>query len=177
MKIDTAKLRELAEAATPGPWESDCDMFDRDEGIVACVINESVDLLVKIETGIYFPHKENYSAEDYAIRDHAWLEAEASQERKDAAFIAAANPQTVIALLDDNDQLRAACAKWQDHFTNTPGLAAANAEIVSLRAQLAAMTAARDEACDLAVDACDLKWDSDKKKTRDRIADLRKVGQ
>lgn len=33
-------------------------------------------------------------------------------------------------------EARAACQKWQDHFTDTPGLAQANAEIVSLQAEV-----------------------------------------
>jgi hypothetical protein len=109
---DRQKLRDLAAAATPGPWQ---------EGMAGTsnVVHFDGDDI----TGV------------------------ASARPHNAAFIAAASPTTVIALLDDNDQLGEACAKWQDHFTDTPGLAAANAEIVSLRFQLEAMTAARDEAC------------------------------
>lgn len=66
------------------------------------------------------------------------------------------------------DDARAATERWQRYFTDTPGVAAANAEIVSLRSQLAAMTAARDEACDLA--------SGHRKHIDERVDELRKVG-
>lgn len=86
-----------------------------------------------------------------------------------AAFIAAANPTAVIALLDDlrREQL--------DHIT-TLGQAA------ELERQLAAMTAARDELADTADRMIDLAecddegWQSNAYHVRSRISELRKVG-
>lgn len=46
----------------------------------------------------------------------------------------------------ERDDARTACQKWQSYFTNTPGLAAANAEIVSLRAQLVMVRKQADDA-------------------------------
>lgn len=88
MTVDTKKLREFAEAATPGPWKASGwhhEKFDGNHEVKSLTGNEWV-----CETNVSRLYEEN------------------------AAFIAAADPQTVIGLLD----------------------------------KLAAMTAARDEACD-----------------------------
>jgi hypothetical protein len=129
MTIDTTKLRALARAATPGPWtvgedERECAATLRARPVRAGETDPCgppIDVII--------PFGRAYS---------------------DAAFIAAVHPQAVVELLDDNAQLREACTKWQDHFTETPGLAAANAEIVVLRSQLAAMTNARNVLAEIA---------------------------
>jgi hypothetical protein len=78
---DTDTLRKLAEAATPGPWR---------------VSDKSVRLT-----------QDNYIL---VVSQDRWIglvmdNCELSEE--DAAFIAAANPTAVIALLDEMDALRA----------------------------------------------------------------------
>ena len=67
MTIDTTKLRELAQKATPGPWEQ-------------------INHIVFTETG-----------------DLEWVVANARSGNSiiDAGYIAAANPSTVLALLDE----------------------------------------------------------------------------
>ena len=80
MTIDTTKLRELAQKATPGPWEQ-------------------INHIVFTETG-----------------DLEWVVANARSGNSiiDAEYIAAANPATVLALLDKLDgtesMFLAACA-------------------------------------------------------------------
>ena len=70
--IDTTKLRELAQKATPGPWEQ-------------------INHIVFTETG-----------------NLEWVVANARSGNSiiDAGYIAAANPSTVLALLDEIDRLR-----------------------------------------------------------------------
>lgn len=72
MTVDTTKLRELAQKATPGPWEQ-------------------INHIVFTETG-----------------DLEWVVANARSGNSiiDAEYIAAANPATVLALLDEIDRLR-----------------------------------------------------------------------
>ena len=75
---DYKRLRELALAATPGPWEQQLDGWtvrvtqsdtDKERGWPICMTHHSG------------PHR-------------------VEQEVADSAFIAAANPQTILALLD-----------------------------------------------------------------------------
>ena len=79
MTIDTKRLRELAEKATPGPWvveetrESSTLRFQR-------------------------PYPE-YTAPDGRVLS-------LSMGHENAEFIAATDPQTVLALLDEIDRLR-----------------------------------------------------------------------
>ena len=154
MTIDTERLRKFAEAATPGPWSVGDDEHECAATLRAQPIRKTDGMPSGDPVEVIIPFGRAYS---------------------DAAFIAAANPQTVIALLDDNAQLREACATWQNHFTDMPGLAAANAEIVSLRSQLATVTAARDEACDGWRRALDAICDVDQA-LYDRVSELLTVG-
>jgi hypothetical protein len=81
MSIDTTKLRELAQAARPGPWERDICQIDKmwlKGRLQECVTNQ--DAIVMAVT-----------AEDDAT----------------AEYIAAANPATVLALLDEIKNSRA----------------------------------------------------------------------
>jgi hypothetical protein len=169
------KLRDLAEAATPGPWHSrhgitTADVWPDDPTKHPGICNAN-----------------NHPDDDTTDQEHA-----------NAAFIAAANPQAVVALLDLVDkqalhithlvmQLRG--KDWHAEVVETRAqLAAANAEIERLRAtknkqheheraclerQLAAMTAARNEACDI-VDR--ITPSGELLGVLARIAELRKVG-
>lgn len=159
MTIDTAKLRALAEAATPGPWsvghdDKECASTLRAQPVLATTgkpQGRPVDVIIPF-----------------------------GRAHSDAAFIAAANPQTVIALLDEIERLRhdlyvsqnTAQSERLDHIS-TLGQAG------ELERKLAAMTAARDEACEIADDFILGKFMSSAR-TRDqgaaRIAELRKVG-
>lgn len=76
-EIDVAKLRSLAENATPGQWAWTCEPGD-DE---ACL--------------------EAVGADGYVLSAHGMhTEGFVDVEAPDAEFIAAANPATVLALLD-----------------------------------------------------------------------------
>lgn len=80
MTIDTKKLRELANAATPGPW-----FVNEDANYGNIWVDSSV------------------TKEGVALCDGGdWIGPCAAN----AAFIAAANPQTVLELLDEIERLR-----------------------------------------------------------------------
>ena len=80
MTIDTTKLRELAQKAAPGPWEQNLCSIDKTwlKGrIQECVIQENGPVL-----------------------------AITAEDGETAEYVAAANPVTVLALLDEIDRLR-----------------------------------------------------------------------
>lgn len=130
---DYQKLRRLAEAATPGPWRT-----YRESDFDGIMIESDSKCICAFDTWEHRP----------------------DEREPDAAFIAAANPTTVLALLDDNEALR----KQLDIATElldsrNKQLAAAQAEVDVLRAavkhgaeQYRAMTAARDRAVRIARD-------------------------
>lgn len=72
--IDTTKLRELAQAATPGPWNCELDRGSR----------------LRI-----------YSETNSGIVDGCGCCGSPNCDDTDANFIVAANPATVLALLDE----------------------------------------------------------------------------
>jgi hypothetical protein len=191
MTIDTKKLRELAEAATPGPWVEieRCDNASADE---AC--------------GVTSKQRTKYGHIVGIFQSDARDECSHPVSKANAAFIAAANPQTVIALLDEVESLRdvknhdahARCG-WNPE--DGDGVMVAKKILTSgrmtgedvgricrahleLREQLTAMTKARDEACDIAmklrvVDFGDRQYTRHVKPTpedQQRIATLRLVG-
>jgi hypothetical protein len=79
-----AKLRQLAEAATPGPWQWE----DDGDGRTLVTVNVSV-----VGGAILWARTD----EGYQI--------DLQLGPEDQNFIAAADPQTILALLDDNAQL------------------------------------------------------------------------
>jgi Ead/Ea22-like protein len=85
------ELRRLAEAATPGPWQ---------------VINGHYPGFREIE-GPSFQVSIVMSATNLTFSD-------GTQRETDAGFIAAANPQTILELLDKIDQLQADCEKFKN---------------------------------------------------------------
>jgi len=93
MTIDTTKLRELAQKATPGPWEQ-------------------INHIVFTETG-----------------DLEWVVANARSGNSiiDAEYIAAANPATVLALLDELERTQGSVA------IVSAALSAAEREVQRLR--------------------------------------------
>lgn len=94
--MDTKKLRELAAKATPGPWKSELDKFE-DYEIVATVADEKVELLACLDAvSVSAPYQE----EDHR---EAWALAKQSQALRDAEFIAACSPSTIVALCDALD--------------------------------------------------------------------------
>lgn len=142
MSVDTKSLRKLAEAATPGPWAVG-PYYNRDGHGVGPVV-----------------HDVGHVNSDAVVAEHV--------VKEDAAFIAAANPQTVIALLDDNESLNETAKRRLDD------MALMSEKTVQLREQLSAMTAARDEACRILHDIG--SHDDEYGYAVDSAAALRKVG-
>lgn len=177
MSDDYKALRELAEKATPGPWrEIERCRFTRDDE--AC--------------GVTSDHKTIHGHTIGIFQSDAYDECSHPVSKANAEFISAANPTAVLALLDENERLR-----WKpDDATQAVSLAltvinkygadadkpsvhlataliAGAHERDNLRQQLSAMTAARDEACDLAVA---LHEENAPDGSLDRISELLKVG-
>ena len=101
-KIDYQALREKAEKATCGVWSLEYGegRFDGD------------DVLIHREAAGYIPifriegaHTESGFDEDFQIEQQA-----------NAEFIAAANPATVLALLDELEKMQAQSSKWCEAF-------------------------------------------------------------
>lgn len=169
MTIDTAKLRALAEAATPGPWRYGIDIDQLSDGGSGYPLDYYPDCRTVVEI----------SCRECGERSDI--------TEADAAFIAAANPATVIALLDEIDTLRRFLDAEKEQVTRMgadnvrrmqrlgvkypSGL---DSGIDALEQQLAAMTAARDEACEIAEDATFAG--SLRDGARKRITELRKIG-
>ncbi|MBQ0917502.1 ead/Ea22-like family protein [Hydrogenophaga aromaticivorans] len=84
--IDEQKLRELAEAATPGPWF-----------VVGQPWNPKADFIV---AGSPDPHMGQY------VADTEDFDGEGQNVQENAAYIASANPSAILALLDELQSLR-----------------------------------------------------------------------
>ncbi|MFU3693217.1 ead/Ea22-like family protein [Pseudomonas aeruginosa] len=83
---DHAELRRLAKAATPGPWVTDAQK----NGAIFNIESESGDMCIAMS-------QENPAPTRLEINE---------QRRANAEWIAAANPKTILALLDEIDRLR-----------------------------------------------------------------------
>jgi hypothetical protein len=148
--VDVKRLREAALAATQGAWNTGVWIeTDGDEWRATGPAHEE--------------HAHDHGSEPGCPDEQA--------AQRDADYIAAVSPSTVIALLD---RIAALEVQESDDLTNQ---LAQFGDVADLRAQLVAMAAARDEACDIA----DSAWvfgsshDEDINK-HDRIAALRRVG-
>ena len=113
--VDEQKLRQLAEAATPGPWSAfvvgntvSVDIGDKPTGASKCIVHwmgfDSCDL----------PKK-------------AW--------KANARLIAAANPAAILALLDELHALRSERTAWR--------VSAENAEAAVKQARIDALEEAK----------------------------------
>jgi hypothetical protein len=196
-KVDTKALRELAGFATPGPWRAwRCNGAGEGDacGVRAAIHDDGPGYI-----GVFY--------------DGARDECHHVVSLDDAAFIAAAHPQTVIALLDEIDGLRAerdeALRQHEGRIRQAEKLerrlqvadafeakikgglkdawkgerAKLRAAAVDYRAQrdlatehLAALTAARDEACDIAYRAIEDNAAAMPTTASMRIDAIRKVG-
>ena len=101
-KIDYQALREAAEKATCGVWSLEYVEERFDAG----------DALIHREVVGYLPicriegaHPESGFDEDFQMEQQA-----------NAEFIAAANPATVLALLDELEKMQAQSSKWCEAF-------------------------------------------------------------
>ncbi|HAW3056330.1 TPA: ead/Ea22-like family protein [Escherichia coli] len=101
-KINYQALREAAEKATSGEWslEYGDGRFDGDDALIH---REAVGYLpiCRIEGA----HPESGFDEDFQMEQQA-----------NAEFIAAANPATVLALLDELEKMQAQSSKWCEAF-------------------------------------------------------------
>jgi hypothetical protein len=84
MEVDVMGLRRLAEKATPGPWKSFSEITGDDAW------NPEEQTITIGAEGVLLA---TYKTEYVEYPDH-------EQNAANAAFIAAANPQAVLALLD-----------------------------------------------------------------------------
>ncbi len=160
--IDTAKLRQLASAATPGPW--------------------TAAVWIETDGNEWRATGPGHDDESHDNGSEPGCPDEQAAQR-DAAFIAAANPTTVLALLDRIAELERACDAHAEVANESGDRASAlRAKVSDMRSerlrvedQLAAMTAARDDLAEIAEAAmrCHKIIDS---VAVERIADLRKVG-
>ncbi|MFN1181098.1 ead/Ea22-like family protein [Pseudomonas aeruginosa] len=92
---DHAELRRLAEAATPGPWSC-----NRHWAIVG---------------GPTLEFTNGAAQQQIAMACwQSWMHEE--ELRNNAAFMAAANPKTILALLDEIDGMKA--SGWRNHSVN-----------------------------------------------------------
>jgi hypothetical protein len=117
------RLRALCDAATPGPWEADLDVFDAEEGIVACIIDRPISTIIKIETELRIAAADPWTAEDSQRRDDTWKLARAGQEIKDAQLVAAAR-NALPRLLDEIERMQAvveAAKAWRSAGGNPCG--------------------------------------------------------
>ena len=101
--LDLDRLEQLARGATPGPWSHDLDQFSDEDGPEACITDGTIAMLARIGTDVALPPRLPdhipFTAERRASLDAAWALAKESQAMRDAAFIAAASPDVVIALV------------------------------------------------------------------------------
>lgn len=81
---DLAELRRLAEAATPGPWAIEPDCYDGNEEMW-CAWHRLGPFVLA-----------------------------GANPRADSLYVAAAHPQAVLALLAENERLRAALLRLRD---------------------------------------------------------------
>ncbi len=129
---DLSKLRQLAAAATSGPWSvwtsnsihritSDANSMHRDGGVLSAVTTRD---------GVPDLHGDNRDA--------------------DLAYIAALSPSVLLQILDELDRLNRVITEEKRLSTaRLQGQIDIGIERDKLKGQLAAMRAARDEACEI----------------------------
>ncbi|MEQ6258858.1 ead/Ea22-like family protein [Escherichia coli] len=101
-KIDYQALREKAEKATCGVWSLEYGegRFDGDDALIHREVAGYIPIC-RIEGA----HPESRFYEDFQMEQQA-----------NAEFIAAANPATVLALLDELEKMQAQSSKWCEAF-------------------------------------------------------------
>lgn len=99
-KVEHTELRKLAEAATPGPWRW---MIEDYSLAILHGPEEHADHVISVSPcKSCLTHAETNKSPEW-LWGRCW-----TPEETDAAFIAAANPKTVLALLAERDRLREA---------------------------------------------------------------------
>lgn len=148
MTLDLAKLRALAEAATPGPWKhyhgEVVQLTDAGKGYPLDYYQDSADVVGIDGDG------------DLRMSD------------PDGDFIAAANPKTVLSLIDECES-----ASMAGQFMETQR-DQMRAERDAARADLARVRRLAEEACELASEGYSRGWDGlDQRDAETRIAAIR----
>lgn len=98
-KVEHTELRKLAEAATPGPWKVE----DFGHRVAALIVSKNAGRVASLGGG--------RTGGNANIHEFDRL---VSERVANAAFIAAANPKTVLALLAERDRLRKALGNLWD---------------------------------------------------------------
>ena len=112
--IDLDKLEALAKAATPGPWfQCGLPWFDAGSGVLAGSPDPHIGMMI-VDTEAWDGEREEF-AEHY--------DGEVASSDADAAFIAAANPATILDLIasarrdaEEIERLMARFAELADDF-------------------------------------------------------------
>lgn len=127
MTIDTEQLREAAQKATPGPWRWELNEKHKDVQLSGGkpTFDKTVMDFVRYGMGGAAPRFNMELCSDYCIMERAekfgvsvdgrehhsdWFKSIA---HPDAEWIAAANPQAILALLDELDRLREQCRQHE----------------------------------------------------------------
>jgi hypothetical protein len=106
--MDTAELRRKAEAATPGPWASYNGFTEGDASITAnlpCINGLDAHFTI---ARVDAPDIAETQMTDGALTDE--------RAKANAAFIAAANPKAVLALLDRITELEDAFERHSENM-------------------------------------------------------------
>lgn len=103
MSDQIQRLREVAEAATEGPWGWDTWQWQEPESPIACVTSQAYDLaqLGGWNIGPTF-------ADDESVDESAWRAERYEAAKADAQHIATFDPPTVLELLDRLERAEAA---------------------------------------------------------------------
>ena len=114
------ELERLARAATPGPWRSVIDDTGGQwSGWPLCIVPENDDDRSVVRTGGLWPYEW-----DAKVSQHEAVST--------AAFIAAANPATILALLSERAELLAAVEKMREIMSRLVALPVAERQLVYL---------------------------------------------
>lgn len=95
--LNKQELRRLAEAATPGPWDwGGTQVSTQEQALDICLEN----IRLTEAPGPYFCEVYVGDGRRTALVGHG------PTSQQNAAFIAAANPAVILAMLDENEELR-----------------------------------------------------------------------
>lgn len=103
-KVDKQALRVLAQAATQGEWDIDYpdDGFNSDDALIQ---RDTVGMLpICVVEGA---HPESGFDDDFQ-----------NEQQANASYIAASNPATMLALLDENEELEKRVAELEEEIAN-----------------------------------------------------------
>ncbi|EAN4473862.1 ead/Ea22-like family protein [Salmonella enterica] len=111
-----AELRQLAEKATQGEWWSDVVETDGEYGEGEDRASGYHSYAVYVGSESLLDMTNSTAACIHTEWDHDYLMAWDETAKRNAEFIAAANPETVLALLDELEKAQAQSSKWCEAF-------------------------------------------------------------